>query len=158
MPQKVLLIHGFEGRSSGNWLPWLANELTSRGIDVRNETLPNPDHPNKAACLDFLIKLTQDFGKEDSIIGHSLGALFALELSKIKPLRQVILVAPALLPINVEDMQKRWPTSDVPALAKVIGQGIAPEPCLAKEKNSSFPPMTPTFPQTCKIFLTNPGK
>ena len=85
---RALIIHGFDGDPSEGWKPWLTSSLEMAGFEVRSPKLPNTKHPNFEETMAFLKKETADFTKDDTVIGHSLGAHFALKLAEKKSLQK----------------------------------------------------------------------
>jgi len=93
--QKVIIIHGFEGRKESNWFPWLKSQLEHNGFQVILEDMPNPDHPKLGPWMAKLLQLCKDFDENDIIIGHSLGGKAALHLAeKLKKIGSIYIVAP----------------------------------------------------------------
>jgi leucyl-tRNA synthetase len=78
--QKVLLIHGFEASGEYAWFPWMKTELEKQGFEVFAPTLPDSKKPSLDAWVSALLEITKDFGEDDIIIGHSLGAQTAMHL------------------------------------------------------------------------------
>jgi leucyl-tRNA synthetase len=121
--QKVLLVYGFEGSPTGNWMPWMKRELEARGFEVFAPELPNAAHPVMEAWLDALVPILQNFTAEDIVIGHSLGskaAIHAIEKAG-KKLKHAYLVASAIGEIETRDwekMKENMPNSDITALQK----------------------------------------
>src|SRR3990167_4567127 len=76
--KKALLIHGFEGNGNGHWFLWLKEKLESKGIKVYNPTISAANHPTVESWLKELMPIVKNFGPDDIIIGHSLGANAAL--------------------------------------------------------------------------------
>lgn len=72
-PVKAILVHGNGGCTAGDiWLPWLARELTTLGLDVTNETFPDNIKARAQFWLPHLEKLGAD--ERTILIGHSSGA------------------------------------------------------------------------------------
>lgn len=135
---KALLIHDFEGSNDGNWFPWLEKKLSNLEFEVVNETLPNPEHPVYTESLKFLEEKTKNFGDNDIVIGHSLGAFWAVKLAEKKHFKSVILVAPAIGELPFELMRKEWDGSDINALEGVIWKGCNPQLVKADKKVAFF--------------------
>ncbi|MCD6535106.1 MAG: alpha/beta fold hydrolase [Deltaproteobacteria bacterium] len=72
--------------------------------------------------------------KNISVIGHSLGGLLALYLSQIRPVKHLILAAPAIFPSNTQKIHRYLAKSVF--LAKVI-PWIIPLLPMKKQKNRS---------------------
>lgn len=73
-----IILHGFEGRPDGNWIPWLKSELEKKGGLVINPPLPNPDAPNVEEQIKFIADNAQ-FNESTILVGHSLGAVVAMK-------------------------------------------------------------------------------
>ncbi len=121
--QKVLIIHGFEGRGDSEWKPWLKNELEKRGFEVRLPTMTTADHPDLKKWMKELLPLIKDFSPDDIVIGHSLGSKAALHLllKAKKKIGHLLLIGSAigeLSPRDWERMRQEWTGSDIDALQK----------------------------------------
>ena len=136
--KKILLIHGFEGSSEGNFLPWLEEELTKAGFQVINETLPNPDRPNFEESMEFLREKVKDFSHEDSIVGHSLGGYWALKLAEEKEFGGLYLVAPAIGNLPYDWYRQESSDSDIDSLEGVVGRGFRGDAVKAGHKVAFF--------------------
>lgn len=122
--KKALILHGFEASSQSNWFPWLAGELSERGWKVLVPDLPNSASPNFDETMEFLRLHTADFEEEDIVIGHSLGAFWALKLAEEKKFGGLYLVAPAVGELPYNKYRASWPGSDVDALEEVTCHGV----------------------------------
>ncbi len=82
---KAILLHGTDGSSESNWLPWLKQQLEKHKITVYAPSLPNAAYPNGEAWSDFVIQNMPFEPNEDTIIiGHSAGAaLIPMLLQKL---------------------------------------------------------------------------
>ena len=93
--QRMIIIHGTQGSPEENWFPWLASELRNRGIEAFVPRLPTPEGQSlenwTRVFEDELGPLTED----TTLIGHSLGAGFALRLVERgnQPVRALFLVS-----------------------------------------------------------------
>jgi len=124
--QKVILIHGFESSGEGNWFPWMKRELETRGFEVIAPTLPDSFHPDLDKWLEVLTPLIKDFGRNDVVIGHSLGSKAALHLIEKtgRKIGYLLLIASAIGELSRRDwekMRRDWPGSDIDALKKFWG-------------------------------------
>ena len=73
-----MILHGFEGRPDGNWIPWLKHELEAKGGIVIAPALPNPDSPNVEEQIKFIVDNAQ-FNQNTILVGHSLGSVVAMK-------------------------------------------------------------------------------
>ncbi len=111
--QKVLLIHGFEGSGETNWLPWMKVELEKQGFEVFAPTMSTAKNPDLEQWLAELSDVAKNFGEDDIIVGHSLGAQAAMHLIKKMNTKIGHLFIVGNVPINPtkeqwEIFEKRW--------------------------------------------------
>lgn len=77
--KKAVLIHGTDGGPEEIWLPWMTEELKSRGYEVFAPTMPNNHTPNRKTYENFLRQSGWDF-TDNVLVGHSSGATTILNL------------------------------------------------------------------------------
>ncbi|MEK7218222.1 MAG: alpha/beta fold hydrolase [Patescibacteria group bacterium] len=97
----VFIFHGYGGYPEKNWFPWLKIQLEQDGHSVCVPAMPDPEHPDlKRWFADFPVSHLAD--PECMIIGHSLGATFALRLLERldHPIAATFLVAPVPGPLG----------------------------------------------------------
>lgn len=75
----VFIIHGIEGRAGIHWQQWLHDKLVEEGVEVVMPTLPNPDHPDRNSCREF-VKGLLGARREAIFVGHSLGVATVLDV------------------------------------------------------------------------------
>ena len=105
----ALVLHGMPSRAEyedpaqpapprAHWLPWIAERLRERGVDVAVPELPVPYAPDYAAWSAAFERFSLDPGT--LLIGHSCGAGFLVRYLSEHPVRarQLVLVAPYLDP------------------------------------------------------------
>jgi len=82
--KKTFIFHGAYGDPTENWYPWLAAELTDAGFDVTIPRFPTPEGQTLSAWREVFRPYEKEL--EGSIlVGHSLGATFALRLLESVP-------------------------------------------------------------------------
>ena len=98
----VLIIHGIGGDPNENWFPWLKKELEAQGHNAVVPAFPNADKPLLKEWLDHFDSLHQTLEADSVLIGHSLGAAFALRLLERleHPIKAVFLIAPVSGPLD----------------------------------------------------------
>lgn len=83
---KALLLHGTNGSSQSNWLPWLKNELEQAGWQVWTPDLPRANEPHIGRYNQHIFANKDWAYDEDTVIvGHSSGALAALGILQALP-------------------------------------------------------------------------
>ncbi len=94
-----LILHGYTGRADKNLIPWLKEELESKGFKVQAPQLPNTDSPTETEQVGYVLKKCR-IDENTIIVGHSLGGAVAMKvLEKMKrPISGLVLVAPAVEP------------------------------------------------------------
>lgn len=81
--RNFLIIHGTMGDPKGNWFPWLKTELEKSGHNVIVPTFPTPEGQSLSAWSAVAQKaLSETEPANTTLIGHSLGAAFALRLAE----------------------------------------------------------------------------
>ncbi|MEK6981967.1 MAG: alpha/beta fold hydrolase [Candidatus Micrarchaeota archaeon] len=93
----ILILHGWENNSSGNWFPWLKTELEKLEETVYAPDLPNSDFPKQKEWLTKINETIKDEQIEELVIvGHSMGAVAILRfletLEEGKKIKCAILV------------------------------------------------------------------
>ena len=85
MTKKVYIIHGWEGKPSSNWFPWLKNELETRGYEVEVTQMPNTNNPKLTEWLSHFQKIANNPNEKTFFIGHSLGCISILRYLESLP-------------------------------------------------------------------------
>ena len=75
---RIVIIHGWEGKPSSNWFPWLREELETRGVTVEVPQMPNTEHPKKNEWVSYLSNVIGEPDVHTFLIGHSLGGITIL--------------------------------------------------------------------------------
>ena len=76
----AFIFHGSYGSPSENWIPWLKAELEQRGYIVFAPRFPTPEGQSLDAWNAVFSKYEKYLDGESTLVGHSLGATFALRL------------------------------------------------------------------------------
>lgn len=71
--KRVIIVHGWGGKSDVGWMGWLNNELTARGFEVIAKRMPNPDYPKIEDWVDYLKKIAGRVDEDTYFVGHSIG-------------------------------------------------------------------------------------
>ena len=93
---RVVVLHGAHGGPDTNWFPWLHGALEAQGLEVVRPRLPTPQGQSLTAWLDAYDRAAADFPMVSTVlVGHSLGAAFALRLVEraAKPVSGLFLAA-----------------------------------------------------------------
>jgi predicted alpha/beta hydrolase family esterase len=77
---KIAIIHGTKGTPEGNWFPWLASKLENLGHEVIVPRFPTPENQSLTVWRDVFVQSFGQLTKDTILIGHSIGAMFALRL------------------------------------------------------------------------------
>lgn len=133
--ERVIVLHGTKGSATGNWFPWLTEQLAERGVPTLVPQLPTPAGQSLRGWQTAFADAVGDVGSESVIIGHSNGAAFLLRLLEQvrEPIRCAVFVAgfcgrlglPEYDELNSTfvDGQFDWPTivGNAPARYCLIG-------------------------------------
>src|SRR5262245_24436033 len=78
---RVIVLHGTHGGPDTNWFPWLHIALNAEGIEVLRPRFPTPQGQSLEAWLNTYDLAVKSLPLAPTIlVGHSLGAAFALRL------------------------------------------------------------------------------
>ena len=93
---RVIVLHGAHGGPDTNWFPWLHAALNARGIEVLRPGFPTPQGQSLEAWLNTYDRAVESLPPAPTIlVGHSLGAAFALRLVEraVQPFHGLFLAA-----------------------------------------------------------------
>ena len=95
---RVFIIHGWYGSPKGDWIPWLANQLKSKGCEVITPEMPDTANPKINLLVNKLKEVIGEQRVDDVLIGHSIGCQTILRfletLENDRRIDKVIFVAP----------------------------------------------------------------
>lgn len=72
---RVIIVNGWGGSPEGDWIPWIKNELTRKGYEVRAPEMPDTENPKVKSWLNKLTDTIETPRPDDVLIGHSIGTL-----------------------------------------------------------------------------------
>ncbi len=93
------MLHGWGGKRTHYWMPWLEAELRALGCEVFFPKIPNSFNPDKTRWLGHVARFVDDYAPE-AVVGHSIGATvwWHFMAQNPLPLRAQLFVAPPLAP------------------------------------------------------------
>jgi len=89
----IFLLHGTKGDPTNNWFPWLQAKLAEQQHQVIIPHFPTPEQQSVEHWWQVMEQYTSALQSNPVLIGHSLGATFALHLAERYPVKAVILIA-----------------------------------------------------------------
>ena len=75
MPKKVIIIHGWTGSPTKDWLDWLKTNLEQYDYEVLVPKMPNTNNPNLNSWLEHLTNIVGTPDENCYFVGHSLGCI-----------------------------------------------------------------------------------
>ena len=161
MPQRVFIVHGFEGNPHGNWFDWLSAQVRAAGFQADSLAMPNPERPTVSS---WQFALDQFIGKPDEntfLVGHSLGCITLLHfLSRQQPEKIGGLVLAAgftdpLPPLPALDGYIKGATPEFDILRKIQ----MPKHCIISDDDTHVPPeLTLSMAEKLKSPVTHIAK
>lgn len=103
---RAVILHGARGGPDTNWFPWLHAGLEAEGVEVLRPRFPTPAGQSLEAWLEVYGRAVAALPPAPTaLIGHSLGAAFALRLAERaeRPLAGLFLLAAFLGPLGLPD-------------------------------------------------------
>ncbi len=93
--RRIIIIHGWESSSQGNWFPWLKAELEKLDCEVLIPDMPNADHPKLLGWEAYLRRIVGAPNEDLYLVGHSLGVITILKY--LESLREKEIIGGAVL-------------------------------------------------------------
>jgi len=87
-------------KNKKNWIPWIKEQLESKGIETFTPLMPNQWDPEYESWKQEFEKLKDKINEDTVLVGHSCGTAFLLRYlseTHIK-IKKLILIAPAIIP------------------------------------------------------------
>lgn len=78
--EKAFIFHGTGAGKYDHWFPWLKNKLEENGVEVCRPEFPTPEDQTLENWLEILDEQEMEIDENTVLIGHSLGAVFILNL------------------------------------------------------------------------------
>src|SRR3989338_6754660 len=75
--KRAIIIHGWEEKPGGQWLPWVGKQLQEKGWSVEIPEMPNTKTPKLDEWMDKLVSFTPD--ENTILVGHSLANALILK-------------------------------------------------------------------------------
>lgn len=105
------IVHGWGGTPRGDWIPWLASKLTSKGYEIITPEMPDTDNPKIDPWVNKLTEVVGNPRVDDVFVGHSVGCQTILRffetLENGKRVAKVIFVAPWMKLANLSG-EEEW--------------------------------------------------
>jgi len=101
---RVVIIHGAYGTPNENWLPWLAENLYSHGVEVITPQFPTPEGQSLENWLQTFDRQVGNVEQDMVLVGHSTGAIFILNLlGRVeKSVKSIFLVSGFVKELDIE--------------------------------------------------------
>jgi predicted alpha/beta hydrolase family esterase len=78
--KKAFIFHGTGASREDHWFPWLEEKLQNEGVEVSRPDFPTPEGQELDDWLKVLDEQDIEIDGETVLIGHSLGAVFILNI------------------------------------------------------------------------------
>ncbi len=99
MPDRVFIIHRWNGSPHTDWYKWLANALKDRGFETFVPKMPEPSKPDIGAWVNAVGQSTKYIDDNTYMVGHSIGCQAILRFLQQAPsgrIKGMLLIAPWL--------------------------------------------------------------
>lgn len=73
MAKKIFIIHGWDGSSQGDWIPWATEKFKELEYSVTTPDIPNPEKPEIQEWVGYLKSIAISLNQNTYFIGHSIG-------------------------------------------------------------------------------------
>ena len=107
MPKKVYIIHKWGGSSTGDWIPWLKEELEAKGIDAVAPDMPDSERPTVEEWTGFISSAVMSPYEDTYFVGHSISCQAIIRYLSALPENTLcggaVLVSPWIKASNLND-------------------------------------------------------
>ena len=69
----AIIVHGWEGSSQSDWMPWAKAALEKEGVKVMIPDMPHTEAPEIGEWVEYLKSIVEAPDKDTYFIGHSIG-------------------------------------------------------------------------------------
>lgn len=73
MKKRIIIVHGWEGSPTGDWVEWAAEEFRGKGYEVITPEMPDTDNPVIDKWIGHLKSVAGVADEHTYFIGHSVG-------------------------------------------------------------------------------------
>lgn len=165
-----IIIHGEYSNPQENWIPWLADELRMQGFNPLTPQFPTPQGHTFAQWRPILDLYYPFIQPKPVVIGHSIGAAFAIDymLDRELHVEKLITVAGFYQELGLEDGEEMDEMNDtfflpsfniahIQNLAKSVSNIYSDDnPYISNEVSQDFMNRLRTPPQN-RILINNGG-
>src|SRR3990167_4448098 len=69
----VIIVHGWDGSSKKDWMPWAKEALEKTGVKVVMPDMPHSEKPEIGECVQYLSSVVGAPDEDTYFVGHSIG-------------------------------------------------------------------------------------
>ena len=73
MIKHIVIVHGWDGSPTSDWIGWAADALTTKGYGVIAPIMPDTEHPVIEDWVNYLKSVVDRVDEHTYFIGHSIG-------------------------------------------------------------------------------------
>ena len=73
MKKRIIIVHGWEGSPTGDWVGWATEVFRGKGYEVITPEMPDTDNPNIEKWVGHLKSVAGVVDEHTYFIGHSVG-------------------------------------------------------------------------------------
>lgn len=83
MKKRIIIVHGWEGSPTGDWVGWATEAFQAKGYEVIAPEMPDTSHPIIEKWVNHLRSVVGAADKNTYFIGHSIGCQTAIRFIEI---------------------------------------------------------------------------
>ncbi|MBU0611840.1 alpha/beta hydrolase [Patescibacteria group bacterium] len=132
--KKVFIVHGFGGIPNGGWIPWLMEELATRGVFACALPMPDSRKPVVSKWIEEIRHAVNNCPEDEVfLVGHSLGVSAVLRylenVPEGKKIAGALLISGLISPLEPESKK---------SIYRPIDSFVVPPIDLEKVKNKAL--------------------